>query len=98
MTAAPAQKPIPPPPDESWLNRMPMVRQTMTVRLPDPKNPGKFGIVNVVEQRKTVRLIVTAPDSSIDRSVDMTLAEARKLSEHLNTICRRIATRPAYRP
>jgi hypothetical protein len=75
-----------------------MVRHSMRILMPDPKNPKSQSRVEVTEQRKTVRLHVFDGNSGLDRAVDLTLPEARKLSEHLNLICRRIATRPAFRP
>jgi hypothetical protein len=73
------------------------VRQTNTIALPDPHDPQKEAAVSVIEQWKTVRLKVT-DKLGVERSVAMTLAEARKLSEYLNTACRRVASRPAHRP
>jgi hypothetical protein len=97
---APAKATSPPaaPVDPSlWLLRIPKVRQTNTIALPDRLDPNNESAVSVTERWKTVQLKVT-DKLGVERSVIMTLAEARKLSEYLNTACRRVARRPANRP
>lgn len=77
--------------------KIPKVRHCLLLMLPttDPKKDAK---VCVTEQRETVRLTVREPDSTIEKKVSLSLAEAHKLSEFLETICYRIENRPSGTP
>jgi hypothetical protein len=101
VTAAPA-KAQPTPEDRAkahrdYLWRTPKVRQSMILIVPLASDPNKTGQVAVCENKDTVTL--TIEDSNgVNRSVKLTLPEARTVATHLNMICNRIAKRPAHKP
>lgn len=81
----------------NYLRRVPMVRMALMVLVPMKDDPKTQARITVTEQKETVLVTLTTKDG-IERSVGLTLSEARKLSEHLNTICRRVGRRPAHQP
>jgi hypothetical protein len=79
-------------PAEPW----PVVRYAMTVVV--PSTTGKPGRVTVQERSTGGRLIIQEDGSGIERSVDLTVQELRRVADHLQRIARRVARRPSYRP
>lgn len=101
--AKPPTLPLPAPPESAeaaFLHRMPKVRQSLTIILPEPTadRPQKAAYICVTEQRDSVQVRVREAGSGLDHDVRLNLPEARTLAEHLNKICERIRKRPAYRP
>jgi hypothetical protein len=80
----------------NYLNRMPMIRQALIVRVPDRKTTAT-GHVTVTEQQRTV-LLGLEDFSGLERSVQLTLPEARAVADHLNKVCTRIHKRKDYMP
>lgn len=77
--------------------RMPKVRHAMHILVPIAS--GKDLRIIVAEERDGVALLIDKPDSSLrPEPVRLHLTEARKLAEHLNAVCNRIAKRPEYMP
>ena len=96
-TAAPTPTPIRTG-DDPRFARTPMVRQAMILLVPTEPPGGKFGKVELREVKHGGRLTIEEPGSGIERSIDLNVREMRQLSDHLNRIARRVATRPEWKP
>jgi len=84
--------------EQGYLWRIPKVRTTLTLVVPDPKNPKTAAFLCVIEQKETLKLSIREGGSGISHAVNLTLPEARKLAEHLNLQCGRISKRPEHKP
>jgi hypothetical protein len=87
---APASRP------DDRFNRVPMERHAMILVLPNP--PGKTSRVTVMETATGGRLIVESGDSVFEREVSLNVRELRALATFANTIARRVANRPEWKP
>lgn len=54
--------------------------------------------IEVREQRETVRLACTEGDVNVGLPIMLTIDEARALAKNLNTIARRVSSRPEGTP
>jgi hypothetical protein len=77
---------------------MPKVRHSLVIVIPSRATPENPGSISVIEQKDTVRIAISESGSALERNAVLSLPEARKLSEHINTICRRISHRPTGQP
>jgi hypothetical protein len=76
---------------------MPKVRSAMILFAKNRK--GGEAKLTVTEMRDAIRLSVDQDNDDLGvRHVDLTLPEACALSDMLNRIRRKLATRPEYRP
>ena len=82
------------PPDPAANTNVAKVRHAVKVITPSG-GPVK-GSVTVLERQSDVLLIMEA--GSIERELPMTLAEARALRDGITHICRRIVSRPEWKP
>ena len=73
--------------------RVPMVRLAMTLVVPG----GHGGEVSVRETTEGGRVTVTDANG-FDRSLDLNVVELRTLAQHANTVARRVARRPEWKP
>jgi hypothetical protein len=82
--------------DTAYLRRMPMTRQAFILRVPDRKTTS-VGLITVTEQTATV-LLAVEDFSGLQRSLQLTLPEARAVADHINKACTRVVRRKDYQP
>ena len=78
-------------------NRLATLRHAMHLLIPNTK--GKINRLVLLELRDGLRLSLDLDDDGIGvSSVDLSCSEAIKLGDMLNTMRRRVATRPGWMP